>query len=105
MMGAGDIAMRLIGVLLLAALLGAQAPERDKNDVRLPSGKSQKQEILKSEFEKSKAEAAELADLAEQLKTEIEKSDYQLVDLRLVKKAEEIERLAKRIKDRMRRNY
>lgn len=101
--------MRLICVLALASALAA--PQRGREfprdqegqDVRLPSGKSQRQEMLKADHAKSQTEAAELLELAQQLKEELEKSEYQVVNLKLVKKAEDIERLAKRIKDRMRR--
>jgi bacterioferritin (cytochrome b1) len=101
--------MRLVCVLALAAALVAQQRGRnfprepDPNDIRLPSGKSQRQEMLKADLAKSKTEAAELVELAQQLKEELDKSEYQVVNLKLVKKAEEIEKLAKRIKDRMRR--
>jgi len=99
--------MPLIAIFCLALTLGAQRNfpqrEREKEDVLLPSGKSQRQEILKADYEKSKADAASLADLAQQLRDEIEKSDHHVLDVRTLKKAEEIEKLARRIKDRMRR--
>ena len=96
---------RLIVIFLVALALGAQrgGPPPEKEEPTLPSGKSQRREILKSEFEKSKADAAELVELTRQLKEEIDKSDYQVLDLRVVKKAEDIEKLARRIKDRLRR--
>ena len=102
--------MRLVVIMLLAIAIGApqrapRAPEAepDKNDMRLPSGKSQRQEILKADHEKSKTDAAELVTLAEELQQELEKSEHQILNVRLVKKAEDIEKLARRIKDRMRR--
>ena len=92
--------------LLLLQGRGPQYPPReDKTEVILPSGKPQRQEILKADFAKSKAEAAELAELTQQLKEEIDKSEHQVLNLRIVKKAEEIERLARRIKDRLRRSF
>jgi hypothetical protein len=99
--------MRLIAILALAASLGAQRipfPGEDKkNDIRLPSGKSQRQEIIKAEHEKSKNDAGELLKLAQELKEELDDSPHQVVNLRLVKKAEDIERLARNIKNRMKR--
>jgi hypothetical protein len=100
--------MRLVVLFLLAAALGGQQgrefPRADERpEVRLPNGKSQRREMLKADHEKSKADAAELAALAQELKDDLEKSEYLVVDLKLVKKAEEIEKLARRIKDRMRR--
>ncbi len=100
--------MRLLALFLLALALAAQRggvpPERQKeDDFRLPSGKSQKQEILKADYEKSRAEAADLIELARQLKEEIEKNQHHVLNLKTLKKAEEIEKLARRIKDRLRR--
>jgi len=98
--------------LLVLLLLGAgaqrhpQPPDKpDKPEILLPSGKNQREEILKLDFEKTKTEAAELAELAHQLKAEIEKNERHVIDMRTLKKAEEIEKLARRIKDRMRRHY
>lgn len=81
--------------------LCAQEPSR--GDQRLPSGKSQKEEILKAEHQKSLRDVAELVKLAAELKTDLEKNDYHVLSLRAVKKTEEIEKLARRIKSRLRR--
>ena len=99
-----------IATMVLILVLGAQrptppSPSEEKSDVILPSGKSQRREILKADFEKSKSDAAELAELAAQLKEDLEKKDYQVLDMRTMKKAEEIEKLARRIKDRMKRHF
>jgi len=103
--------MRLLLILAFSVALGAQrgGPGRhsptdpDQPDTRLPSGKSQRQEILKADHKKSMAEAAELVTLAQQLQQDLEKSEHQVLNLKLVKKAEEIEKLARAIKNRMRR--
>ncbi len=109
--------MRLIAILALAVGLGlgllglglqaqfGRHPSRDqeKDEMRLPDGKSQKIEILKAEHKKSKEDAAELLTLAQELKDEIDKGPYQVVDVRLIKKAEDIEKLARNIKNRMKR--
>ncbi len=78
----------------------AQQPQEE---VRLPSGKLQKEEILKVEHQNSLKDAAEILKLAEALKAELEKNDYHVLPLASVKKTEEIERLAKRIRSRLRR--
>ena len=102
--------MLSIGRIFIALLLlGAQRPTppapEEKPDVVLPGGKSQKREILKADFEKSKSDAAEILDLAEQLKEDLDKDDPYVLNLRTLKKAEEIEKLARRIKDRMKRHF
>jgi hypothetical protein len=70
-------------------------------DVRLPNGKSQQEEILKAEHEKTLKDAAALIDLAEQLKADLEKNDRHVLSVATLKKTEEIEKLAKRIRTRL----
>jgi hypothetical protein len=70
-------------------------------DVRLPNGKSQQEEILKAEYEKSLKDAAALIDLAEQLKADLEKNDRHVLSIATLKKTEEIEKIAKRIRSRL----
>ncbi len=100
--------MRLVIVLVMASALAATAqnpplpedPHRSE-DVRLPNGKLQRDEILKAEYQKSLEEARELSRLAEELKLDLEKNDRYVLSLGTLKKTEEIEKLAKRIHDRM----
>ena len=70
-------------------------------DVRLPNGKLQKDEILKADFQKSLDEARELSKLADELKADLEKNDRYVLSIPTLKKTEDIEKLAKRIHDRM----
>ena len=76
--------------------------ERESGDIRLPSGKSQRDEILRLERERNIKDAKELAELADQLKEEIEKDDRFVFSISALKKTDEIEKLAKRIRSRMR---
>jgi hypothetical protein len=71
-------------------------------DVRLPNGKSQTDEILKAEHAANLKDAAELFRLAEELKIDLEKNDRFVLSLATVKKTDDIEKLAKRIRSRMR---
>lgn len=98
-----------VAVALAAAL--AQAPEDQPPvtttssgppDVRLPSGKLQRDEIAKAEHAANLKDASKLADLAQDLKESIEKDDRYVLSLTTMKKAEEIEKLAWKIRDRMR---
>ncbi len=89
-----------IGMLAIVALAAAFPQEPEP---RLPSGKSQKEEILKAEHKNSLRDAERLLMLAEELKAELEKSDYHILSLTTLKKTEEIEKLARRIKSRLRR--
>ncbi len=76
----------------------------EEDEVILPNGKSQKDEILKSEYQQNLKDAAELADLAEQLKIDLEKNDRYVLSMATIKKTDDIEKLAKRIRARMRHN-
>jgi len=96
---------RVVGLVVCGwwLVVAAGQPPREQEEVRLPSGKLQKEEILKAEHEKSVKDAGEIVKLAEALKAELEKHDYHVLSLSSIKKTEEIERLARRIKSRLRR--
>ena len=81
-----------------------QSETEDQADTRLPSGKMQRDEILKVEHEQNLKDAAQLADLAEQLKQELEKDDRYVLSISTLKKTDEIEKLVKRIRSRLRHN-
>lgn len=78
----------------------AQNPE----DVKLPNGKSQRDEILKADREKNLKDAAGLVELAQGLQQDIEKNDAFVFSLSTLKKTDDIEKLVKKIRGRMRRN-
>ena len=82
---------------------GAKRPGEEE-DVILPNGKSQKDEILKAEHQQNLKDAAELADLAEQLKIDLEKNDRYILSMATLKKTDDIEKLVKRIRARLRHN-
>ena len=83
---------------------GRRGGAADEEDVILPNGKSQKEEILKAEHQQNLKDAAELADLAEQLKIDLEKNDRYILSMATLKKTDDIEKLAKRIRARLRHN-
>ena len=78
-------------------------PLPDVSDSRLPNGKSQKEEILKADHEKSLEDAGKLMQLTEDLKIELEKNDRHVLAVSTLKKSDEIEKLTKRIRSRLRR--
>jgi hypothetical protein len=90
------------GLALLSAPQAVPPPAPDQ-DTRLPSGKSQQDEILKADHEKDLKDAAQLIELSEQLKEELEKNDRHVLSISSLRKTEEIEKLAKRIRSRLRR--
>ncbi len=103
----------------LAALLGAASgaassamaqrgggapvpPGQPPEDVKLPNGKSQRDEILKAERDKNIKDSADLVELAQQLQQDIEKNDAFVFSIATLKKTDDIEKLVKKIRSRMR---
>ena len=68
---------------------------------RMPDGSSRTLLILKKDAEKSSEDMARVVDLATQLKADIEKNEFHIVDIGSVRKAEEIIRIVKRVKARL----
>jgi len=58
----------------------------------------QRREILKADFEKMRRDGDELITLAKALQEDLSKTNENVLSLRIVEKAEKIERLARRIK-------
>jgi hypothetical protein len=100
---------RLILSAVLLLPLCAQHPVQQPSgpeksaDVRLPNGKLQQDEILKADHEKSVQDAAQLIELAEGLKRELEKDETHVLSISSIKKTEDIEKIAKRIRSRIKR--
>jgi hypothetical protein len=102
--------IRIMLLLLLALASTAQQgpPERTlppetPDDVRLPNGKLQREEILKADYQRTLEDARALSKLADELKADLEKSDYNVLSVGMLKKTDDIDRLAKRIRDRLKR--
>ena len=70
---------------------------------RLPSGKTQKEEILKADHEKTLADAALLVKAAEDLKIELERNDRHVLSMNTLKQLDNIEKLAKRMRSRLKK--
>lgn len=100
----------LLVVLLLASFgavvlpqVPASSPESSTGNMRLPSGKLQRDEMIKADHARNLEDADTLIKLAEDLKSEIEKNTQYVLSVSSMKKTEEIEKLAKRIRSRMKR--
>jgi hypothetical protein len=78
---------------------GSEDPSNNPNSPALPAASNKA--LLEERQKNIKRDVQKLYDLAEQLKNEVEKTDSTTVlSLAMLKKAEEIEKLAKQIKDR-----
>ena len=71
-------------------------------DPKLPNGKSQRDEVLKAERADNIRDAAKLIDMASSLKADLEKSDKFVLSMDTLKKTDDIEKLVKKIRDRLR---
>jgi len=96
---------RLVVTLGAQQMLGAaqgtsQTPfPHSREPESLPKSKSNDRTLLKLNQKDLKRDVQRLVELAQALQTEVEKTDpAEVLSLTLVRKAEEIEKLAKRIK-------
>lgn len=100
------LSMKYLGLFLLTVcILLAQTPStKDEPEVKLANGKSQKDEIVRVDYERNLRDAGELARLSEEIKDDLEKGDRYLVSLKTLKQLEDVEKLSKDIRQRLRRN-
>ena len=95
-------ACRILFAVAVAAC-AAQVPQaREEKEPHLKQ--SQVEAMLKQDQENSLKDAAQLIKLSEELKSELEKTHRNVLSLAALKKTEEIEKLARRIRGRMRRH-
>ena len=73
-----------------------------QEDLKLPNGKSQRDEIIKAEHEQNIKDAARLVGMAEGLKADMEKNDPFVLSMDTLKKTDDIEKLVKKIRSRLR---
>jgi hypothetical protein len=92
--------------------LYAQAPplERPANPrldnpeiLRTPDGRNRTEMILKADHEASKKDVDTMRKLIEDVKIDMEKNDRHILSVSTLKKLEEIEKLSKKIRGRMKR--
>ena len=77
-------------------------PVHPQEDPKLPNGKSQKDEVLKVEREENIKDAQRLVELAEGLKSDLEKNDRFVLSVDTLKKTDDIEKLVRKIRARLR---
>jgi hypothetical protein len=99
----------LLNLVASAALLGQvqqdqqddrtlPIPPNPNEDIKLPNGKSQKDAIAKEDHEQALKDVNDLITVAQQLRDEMQKSGEHVVSVASVRKTEEIERLARKIR-------
>jgi hypothetical protein len=76
-------------------------PHKRDADRKLPNGKSQNDAIAKQNHEQALKDANDLIAVAGELRDELQKAGNYVVPVSSVKKTEEIEKLARRIRGRL----
>ena len=79
----------------------AQSPDVNPLDKNAGTGLTAKQKaaMMKSNFEKTKDDASELADMANGLRDELNKTNINILSVDVIHRAEKIEKLARKIKE------
>lgn len=72
------------------------------DETHLPNGKLQRDEILKADYQQNLKDARALIDAAKAFELDLEKSDQYVLSLGLLKKLDDIDKMTKRIRNRMR---
>jgi hypothetical protein len=72
-------------------------------DPRMPNGKNKQELILKADYEQNVKDARGLIDVAKSFEEDLEKDDRYVLSLSSLKKLDEIERLTRRIRGRLKR--
>jgi len=99
----------LLALLMMMFTTAGQEPQppmrepRNEPIDRLPNGKSQKEAIAKEDYQKSLEDARELVKTSEALLADLEKNDRYVISVSELRRTDEIERLAKRIRGRLKR--
>ncbi len=70
---------------------------------KLPNGKTQIDEILKADHAKSLEDLKQITEISQALAAEMEHDTSHVLSLSSIRKTEEIEKLARRIRGRMRK--
>ena len=91
------VILPLSAVFTLALSLGQEPPSD-----RLPNGKLQRDEILKAEHEQNLKDVARLVELSQELQADLEKNDRFVLSIATLKKTDDIEKLVKKIRSRLR---
>ncbi len=85
-----------------ASLLAQEYPtsEEKEKPKRLPDGTLQSEAILKDEQKKLLTDAARLIAMAREAEEELKKHEHHVLSVGLIRKLEEIEKLARRMRTR-----
>jgi len=92
---------------LLAGSVFAQQPfpsrPGEEPPKKLPDGRLQSEVLLKEDHKKNLADLAKIRELANSIEDELKRGDRHVLSLKALKDLEEIEKIARRVRQRMKR--
>jgi len=97
------IVLAAVAFVTLSSAQRNSLPYEGKKTGPSPIERTQRQLLLKAEYEKAVEEAKRLSELADGLKADLEKNNQYVLSISSLKKTEEIEKLAKQIRSRLNR--
>ena len=96
--------LAVFGALLLAQQPPPDHPNPDTpNILRTPDGRNRTEMILKADHEASIKDVDTMRKIIEDVKIDMEKNDRHILSVATLKKLDEIEKLTKKIRGRMKR--
>ena len=99
-----NMAFRALFLLVFAACLAfGQAFPRPTIDAPPPEGKDRTQDLLKADHKSNLKDLETIRQLSSDIQAELEKHDRHVLSVGAIKKLDEMEKLTKRIRGRMRR--
>ncbi len=95
----------MLACFVLLALFAQDPKPRvdDPTTVRLPDGKLQSEEILKAEHKRNLEDASHLVRLSQAVQKELEEHEHHVLSIGLLKKLDEIEKLTRKLRGRVKR--
>jgi hypothetical protein len=112
--------LKYVAVLILSIVLGVVADSQVRKDgvpqtqpvavvtTDSVSSEAQKEQLTRLFLERQaqlRADTAKLVTLTAELKQQVDKTDINVLSIAVIKKAQEIQKLAKSVQDKMRNGY
>lgn len=96
-------AVAFCAATLLAQRPDTRRPSDPEEDRRLPNGKLQSEEILKADYDENLKDLDKIRKLTEGVESDLRKNDRHVLSLKAFKDLDEIEKICRRVRTRMRR--
>jgi hypothetical protein len=99
--------MKYVLLFLLASLVHSNAQTRRQKspeEIRLPNGRTWNDVIAQADHESNVKDAKALAQLAAEIRDDVERADTFVLSLKTLRKVEAAEKLLKDLRTRMRKN-